>query len=119
MPVLAAAKNPPVNTTAGTPYNHEYSGGSVGPVVLKLYLQVLPGDSVRTSEHVQHALGDDKATSHVDTGEKYRESSKSLRNSSREITAPHYEEAANADHTYRTTINNILDKNPLTDLILH
>jgi hypothetical protein len=32
MPVLAAAKKPPVNTTAGTVYNQEYSGGSVGPV---------------------------------------------------------------------------------------
>jgi hypothetical protein len=32
MPVLAAAKNPPVKMTAGTPYIHEYSGGSVGPI---------------------------------------------------------------------------------------
>jgi len=33
IPVLAAAKNPPVNTTAGIPYNQEYSGGSVGPEI--------------------------------------------------------------------------------------
>jgi hypothetical protein len=32
IPVLAAARKPPVNTTAGTPYNQEYSGGSVGPI---------------------------------------------------------------------------------------
>jgi hypothetical protein len=31
MPVLAAPRNPPANTTAGTAYNQEYSGGSVGP----------------------------------------------------------------------------------------
>ena len=33
MPVLAAVKKPPVNTTPGTAYNQENSGGSVGPTI--------------------------------------------------------------------------------------
>ena len=32
MPVLAAAKKPPVNTVAGIAYSQLYSGGSVGPI---------------------------------------------------------------------------------------
>ena len=33
IPVLGATRNPPVNTTAGTLYNHEYSVESLGPKI--------------------------------------------------------------------------------------
>jgi hypothetical protein len=68
MPVLAAARNPPVNATAGTPYNQEYSGGSVGPIDAPTSgHNSVVNHTKRTFEHVQHTLGDDKSSSHIDT----------------------------------------------------
>lgn len=43
MPVLAAARKPPVNTTAGNEYNQEYSGGSLGPVRRSVFILRLAG----------------------------------------------------------------------------
>lgn len=68
--MLAAARKPPVNTTAGTPYNHEYSGGSLGPVIRKLQLEFLGYEL--TLEHIEHALGDDEAPRNIHTGKKNR-----------------------------------------------
>jgi hypothetical protein len=35
IPVLAAAMYPPAKRTPGMPYNHGYSGGSVGPAAIQ------------------------------------------------------------------------------------
>lgn len=48
-----------------------------------------------TFEHVQHALGDDEATSDIDAGQQDCQCTKSLRNSAREISTTHNEHACN------------------------
>lgn len=54
MPVLAAARKPPVNIVAGTAYSQGYSGGSVGPVPgVRKGTVVVRG---LTFEHVKHSL---------------------------------------------------------------
>jgi len=70
IPVLAAARNPPVNTTAGAAYNHEYSGGSVGPVdedAIYIGKTSQLVQNRRTFKHIQHPFCYDETPSNVDT----------------------------------------------------
>ena len=101
MPVLAAVKKPPVNTTAGMMYNGLYSGGSVGPMTYKRKHHAAPPRSMRrTLEHIQHPLGDHEASSDVDTSEEDRQGTQNLWYSAREVATSHYEKTTDTDQPY-------------------
>lgn len=68
MPVLAAARKPPEKTIAGTPYNQEYSGGSVGRLNMSSMRCVAVNLDISLQLGLEY-LGDDEASSDVDASE--------------------------------------------------
>lgn len=101
MPVLAAARNPPVNTTAGTPYNQLYSGGSVGRLNISSmrYDANLVHKFLSRWEHMINYLGDDEAACNIYTSQQDGQGTEYLGNGAREISSAHDEQPANADHS--------------------
>jgi hypothetical protein len=96
IPVLAAAKNPPVNTMPGTAYSQEYSGGSVGPIQ-KVEPRMQDNPCVHTLEHVEHALRDDEATSDIHASKQNRKGPQELWDGVRKVSASHNEQATDTN----------------------
>lgn len=117
--MLAAAKKPPVNTTAGIPYNQEYSGGSVGPGIPCLTAVADEIKAGLTLEHVKHSLCYDETTGDIDASEEHGERAQYLRKSLRKISSSHDEQTANTNHAWeRVSALSYIKKN-LDDQIWH